>query len=255
MPSLRKRGCSGGRFGERPIIHRRRFVIREGQDAAKTHAASSPAVPYPFASAKDLLNLAATHQCSFSSLARANERVFRSDAEISQKLQLIWQTMQQCVERGCETKAFCQRIEYRSPRPRALQIAASPCREEHSDPMTALDWIDLYAIAVNEENAAGGRVVTAPTNGAAGIIPAVLHYLVRLCHGTTDQQVEQFLLTAAVIARYTNATHRSPVQRLGCQGEVGVACSMAPVRLPKCLAGRLSRSSKRRRLGWNTIWG
>ncbi len=214
------------------------FVIREGRDAAQDSAASMLAVPYPFASAKDLLDLAATHQCSFSSLARANERVFRSDAEISQKLQLIWQTMQQCVERGCETEGILPgglNIVRRAPG--LYKTLLRRAEKSTSDPMTALDWIDLYAIAVNEENAAGGRVVTAPTNGAAGIIPAVLHYLVRLCHGTTDQQVEQFLLTAAVIGSLYKRNASISGAEVGCQGEVGVACSMAAGALTEVLGG------------------
>ncbi len=232
------------------------FVIRDGQGETDQTSEIAPEVPYPFASAKDLLTLAAVHHCSFGSLARANERVFRSDEEISRKLQQIWQTMQQCVHRGCETEGVLPgglNIVRRAPG--LYKSLLSRAEKSTSDPMTALDWVDLYAIAVNEENAAGGRVVTAPTNGAAGIIPAVLHYLVRLCQGTTDQQVEQFLLTAAVIGSLYKRNASISGAEVGCQGEVGVACSWRQERLPKCLVALLSKLSRLRRSVWNIIWG
>jgi L-serine dehydratase len=145
--------------------------------------------------------------------------------------------MQACVERGCRTEGILPgglNIKRRAP---ALFRSLSERNEQERDPLSILDWVDLYALAVNEENAAGGRVVTAPTNGAAGIIPAVLHYFVRFCPGANDDKVEQFLLTAAVIGALYKQNASISGAEVGCQGEVGVACSMAAGALTEVLGG------------------
>lgn len=212
------------------------FIVREGAQPAC--ASDVPEVPYPFASGRELLELTEQHQCSFSDLARSNERVFRSDSEISDGLQRIWTVMRHCVERGCRTGGILPgglNVERRAAA--LFQTLSGQDDSARSDPMHVLDWVDLYALAVNEENAAGGRVVTAPTNGAAGIIPAVLHYLVRFCADVNDQTIEQFLLTAAVIGSLYKRNASISGAEVGCQGEVGVACSMAAGALTEVLGG------------------
>lgn len=213
------------------------FILREGEKQFGSDS-GLVAVPFPFASARELLELTDANSCAFSDLARRNERSFRSDAETSQGLQRIWAVMQECVVRGCETEGTLPgglNIERRAPD--LYQALAGREDSLDSDPMGVLDWVNLYALAVNEENAAGGRVVTAPTNGAAGIIPAVLHYLVRFCPDVTDQTIEQFLLTAAVIGSLYKRNASISGAEVGCQGEVGVACSMAAGALTEVLGG------------------
>ena len=213
------------------------FVIRQGQ-TVEANGEAPPPVPFPFTSAKQLLELTTVHQCSISHIALENERTFRTPAEISAGLQRIWRTMQECVERGCRTEGILPgglNIPRRAPG----LFKALTARDEswQRDPLDILDWVDLYALAVNEENAAGGRVVTAPTNGAAGIIPAVLHYFVRFCSGATPDLVERFLLTAAMIGSLYKRNASISGAEVGCQGEVGVACSMAAGALTEVLGG------------------
>lgn len=210
------------------------FVVREGQQRP---ANSSQTVPFPFASAAELLRLTADQDCSISDLMLANERALRDDAEIHDQLQTIWSTMQQCVQRGCRTEGILPgglQLRRRAPE---LFAKLSQRGDGADDPLAPLDWVDLYAIAVNEENAAGGRVVTAPTNGAAGIIPAVLHYLIQFCPNASDDQVNPFLLTAAAIGSLYKRNASISGAEVGCQGEVGVACSMAAGALTEVLGG------------------
>ena len=213
------------------------FVVRDGEPAAPK-ANAETAVPFAFRSGADLLRLTDEHGCSISQLTRANERVFRSDAEIRAGLDRIWNTMRECIRRGCETRGVLPgglNIERRAPG----LFETLQAREASGvvDPLMALDWVDLYAIAVNEENAAGGRVVTAPTNGAAGIVPAVLRYYERFCPGATAEKIEDFLLTAAAIGSLYKRNASISGAEVGCQGEVGVACSMAAGALTEVLGG------------------
>lgn len=211
------------------------FIVREGDTADECEATP---VPFPFSSARDLLELTEQHGCAMSEIARRNELAFRSEEQLREGLRRIWRTMQECVERGCRTDGILPgglNIERRAP---ALFAALNGRAESvQSDPMCVLDWVDLYALAVNEENAAGGRVVTAPTNGAAGIIPAVLHYFERFCAEAGSEKIEQFLLTAAVIGSLYKRNASISGAEVGCQGEVGVACSMAAGALTEVLGG------------------
>lgn len=212
-----------------------------GEQAAEKRRGRAPlvvAVPFPFSSARELLELTEKHRFSISQLAWANENALRPESETREGIQRIWRTMQECVERGCRTEGVLPgglNVQRRAPalhrslRDNAPSIAG--------DPMSVLDWVDLYALAVNEENAAGGRVVTAPTNGAAGIIPSVLHYLDRFCHAVTPQTIENFLLTASVIGSLYKRNASISGAEVGCQGEVGVACSMAAGALTEALGG------------------
>jgi L-serine dehydratase len=212
------------------------FIVREG--ASTENAAPPPPVPFPFHSARDLLELAERHGRSFSSLARDNERVFRTDAEIKDGLARLWSTMQACIDRGCRRGGILPgglKVERRAPG--LFHVLSTRAASGVQDPLLILDWVDLYAIAVNEENAAGGRVVTAPTNGAAGIIPAVLNYFGTFCPQASSERIEDFLLTAAVIGSLYKRNASISGAEVGCQGEVGVACSMAAGALTEVLGG------------------
>jgi L-serine dehydratase len=202
------------------------FVREEGQaDSGDDKAA----VPYPFHSAAELLELGAQHGLKIHQLMLANEKTWRSEDAISAGIARIWQAMRDCVARGMVTEGELPgglEVQRRAP-----EIARRLSREaEHAgngtDPLAAVDWLNVWAIATNEENAAGSRVVTAPTNGAAGIIPSVAHYYMRFLRGTDAGLVRYFLTAAAIGVLYKENASISGAE-VGCQGEVGVACSMA----------------------------
>ena len=194
----------------------------------KVIAPDATVLPHPFHSGADLLALAREHDCSIAELMRRNERHWRSDAEIDAGLLRIWRAMQDCVVRGCKAEGVLPGGFKVRRRAAALHRALTGNPEAAlKDPLQVLDWVNLYALAVNEENAAGGRVVTAPTNGAAGIVPAVLHYYARFVPGANDAGVLDFLLTAGAIGILYKENASISGAEVGCQGEVGVACSMA----------------------------
>ena len=204
----------------------------------KVIAPDATVLPYPFRSGDELLALTVATGCSIAELMRRNERHWRSDEEIDAGLLNIWRVMQECVERGCHTGGTLPGGFKVRRRAKALREALMSNPEEAlRDPLQVLDWVNLYALAVNEENAAGGRVVTAPTNGAAGIVPAVLHYYARFVPGSTDQGVVDFLLTAAAIGILYKENASISGAEVGCQGEVGVACSMAAAALCAVMGG------------------
>ncbi len=204
----------------------------------KVIAPDTTVLPYPFSTGDDLLALTKAHGCSIAELMRRNEQLWRTDAEIDAGLMRIWQVMQDCVDRGCRTGGTLPGVFQVRRRAKALRDALTARPEEAlRDPLQVLDWVNLYALAVNEENAAGGRVVTAPTNGAAGIVPAVLHYYARFVPGATDQGVIDFLLTAAAIGILYKENASISGAEVGCQGEVGVACSMAAAALCAVMGG------------------
>jgi L-serine dehydratase len=198
-------------------------------------------LPLPFASGDALLALTRSQSLSIAQIMRRNEQHWRSDTEIDAGLMRIWQVMQNCVRRGCATDGVLPggfKVKRRAaPLFRSLSgEAAKPASPTGAtiaakDPLQVLDWVNLYALAVNEENAAGGRVVTAPTNGAAGIVPAVLHYYRFFVPGASDGGVVDFLLTAAAIGILYKENASISGAEVGCQGEVGVACSMAAAAL------------------------
>ncbi|PQO41976.1 L-serine ammonia-lyase [Blastopirellula marina] len=213
------------------------FVIREGCQGQEIEHPLS-AVPFPFQSAADLLRLTKENGCGISDIAWANEKTFRSEEEIRAGLIKIWDTMQSCVERGCRNEGILPGgLNVRRRAPSLFQTLTGRPEANMRDPLNILDWVDLYAIAVNEENAAGGRVVTAPTNGAAGIIPAVLCYFDRFCPESTPEKIQQFLLTAAAIGALYKKNASISGAEVGCQGEVGVACSMAAGALTEVRGG------------------
>jgi L-serine dehydratase len=208
------------------------FVVSEEVAAdgtkQKTIAPDTTVLPYPFHSGAELLELTRRERCSIAEIMRRNERHWRSDTEIDAGLMRIWKAMQDCVARGCRTEGTLPGGFKVRRRAAALygQLTGNP-EAALRDPLQVMDWVNLYALAVNEENAAGGRVVTAPTNGAAGIVPAVLHYYARFVPGATDRGVIDFLLTAAAIGILYKENASISGAEVGCQGEVGVACSMA----------------------------
>ncbi len=205
--------------------------------AQKRIAPDATVLPYPFRTGEELLVQCERHGWSIADVMRGNERHWRADAEIDAGLLRIWQVMQACVERGCATDGVLPGAFKVKRRAAGLQRQLAAAAAGPSDPLLVLDWVNLYALAVNEENAAGGRVVTAPTNGAAGIVPAVLHYYTRFVPGATDAGVIDFLLTAAAIGILYKENASISGAEVGCQGEVGVACSMAAGALCAVLGG------------------
>ena len=218
------------------------FVISDEAAADGTRrqiiAPDSTVLPLPFRSAAELLAVADREGLSIAGVMRRNERHWRTDTEIDDGLWRIWQVMQDCVVRGCGEGGTLPGGFHVRRRAKALRDAlVSRPEEALRDPLQVLDWVNLYALAVNEENAAGGRVVTAPTNGAAGIVPAVLHYYTRFVPGATDAGVINFLLTAGAIGILYKENASISGAEVGCQGEVGVACSMAAGALAAVMGG------------------
>ncbi len=195
-------------------------------------------LPYPFASAEELLAYCAADKLDVSDLVLANEEAFRKPEATRARLDAIWQAMQDCVRRGCAQSGTLPGGLKVKRRAKAIYNNLRDQAETAlTDPLTTLDWVNLYALAVNEENAAAGRVVTAPTNGAAGVIPAVLHYAVRFRHAARKDGVHRFLLCAGAIGLLYKKNASLSGAEAGCQGEVGVACSMAAAGLTEYLGG------------------
>ncbi|WP_036251114.1 L-serine ammonia-lyase [Methylobacter sp. BBA5.1] len=215
------------------------FVVTEHTAAADRLSDDVTCLPYPFKSAAALLKLCATHNKPISTLMLNNEKAWRSEKDIRENLLKIWQVIQACVERGMREEGTLpggMKVKRRAPN-LYQQLTGQIPRQTSSLPVGTLDWVNLFALAVSEENAAGGRVVTAPTNGAAGIIPAVLHYYWRFCKGADEDGVIRFLLTAAAIAILYKENASLSGAEVGCQGEIGVACSMAAGALAEVLGG------------------
>ncbi|MDM7860988.1 L-serine ammonia-lyase [Alteromonas sp. ASW11-36] len=220
----------GGGF----IVTEEEFVNAK-QDAIDLH---EKPVPYPFSTAAELIQQAKDNGISISSLMWRNEMVHMSKEAVQEALANIWQVMQACIKRGIETEGILPgglKVVRRAP---ALYRRLK--NEKSADPMQAMDWVNLFALAVNEENAAGGRVVTAPTNGAAGILPAVLSYYDKFVQPVDDETATRFLLTAAAIGILYKKNASISGAEVGCQGEVGVACSMAAGALTEILGGSVS---------------
>lgn len=195
-------------------------------------------LPLPFTTAVQLLERCKETGSSFSDVMFENEKVWRTESEIKAELLHIWSVMQECVRNGCANEGILPgglKVKRRAAE-MFRQLAERP-EIALRDPLSILDWVNLYALAVNEENAAGGRVVTAPTNGAAGIIPAVLHYYERFVPGANEEGVIKFLLTAGAIGVLYKENASISGAEVGCQGEVGSACSMAAGALCEVMGG------------------
>ncbi len=215
------------------------FVVTGAEAAVDQISHDDTSLPYPFTTGAGLLKLCATHNKPISALMLSNEKAWLNEDEIRRNLLNIWRVMQACVERGTQQEGVMpggMKVRRRAANLYRQLIGEIP-QQTPGLPVGTLDWVNLFALAVSEENAAGGRVVTAPTNGAAGIIPAVLHYYWRFCEGANEEGVIRFLLTAAAIAILYKENASLSGAEVGCQGEVGVACSMAAGALAEVLGG------------------
>ncbi|NIE74556.1 L-serine ammonia-lyase [Pantoea sp. Ap-967] len=226
------------------------FVVDEDAAGQDRIVEDSTALAYPFTTAKQLLGHCSAQHLAISQVMLANEAAWRPEAETRAGLLRIWQVMQDCVEAGCRHEGILPgglKVKRRAP---ALyrQLSSHP-EASLRDALSVLDWVNLYALAVNEENAHGGRVVTAPTNGAAGIVPAVLHYYMRFIPGANEDGVVRFLLTAAAIGILYKENASISGAEVGCQGEVGVACSMAAGALCEVLGGTVQQVENAAEIG------
>lgn len=215
------------------------FILNE-EEASHPHGASTDNSPYPFTSAKSLLAMCENNNMTISQLIMANECSLRSEAEVRQQLWHIIEVMQACIDKGCQSPGILPGgLEIKRRAPILYQKLLAKGKPQSFQQMDSMEWLNLFAIAVNEENAAGGRVVTAPTNGAAGIIPAVLHYYLTFYPQTNQDAAIDFLLTACAIGILYKKGASISGAEVGCQGEVGVACSMAAGALTAVLGGTL----------------
>jgi L-serine dehydratase len=213
------------------------FVVDEQATGADRIKPDDTVLPYPFTTAEELLKHCSNTGLSISALVMENERAFgRSSDEIRTKILDLWRVMTECVQRGIAQEGVLPgglKVKRRANRLHRRLQTESP----ETDPLQTMDWVSLFALAVNEENAAGGRVVTAPTNGAAGIIPAVLTYYSRFVPQADDEGIVRFFLTAAAIGVLFKENASISGAEVGCQGEVGSACSMAAAGLTEVMGG------------------
>jgi L-serine dehydratase len=212
------------------------FVVDESATGADRVVPDSTPVRFPFSTGRELLSICAREGLSISDVMLANELAWRTEAQIRQGLLNLWSVMAASVEAGCRREGVLPgglNVPRRAP---DLHRDLSSGRGS-GDPLRVMDWVNLFALAVNEENAAGGRIVTAPTNGAAGIVPAVLHYYVQFVPGADDDGIVRFLLTAAAVGILFKENASISGAEVGCQGEVGSACSMAAGALCEVLGG------------------
>ena len=212
------------------------FILSRKEIEDPSPTSDEISLPYPFDSAEELVSICEKNRLSISQLMMENEKTWRSENQIKQGLLNIWKVMQQCVQRGCEQSGTLPGglgVERRASK--LYKTLRDHPEASLRDPLTVMDWVNLYALAVNEENAAGGRVVTAPTNGAAGIVPAVMHYYARFVPNADDDGIVRFLLAAGAIGSLFKKNASISGAEVGCQGEVGSACSMAASGLAEVL--------------------
>ena len=214
------------------------FIVDETASSGDVVVDDPTPLQYPFSTAEELLAQCREHGLSISALMLANEQAWRSEQVIRDELLSLWQVMDACIERGCRTEGVMPgglKVKRRAAQlHRQLKSQGDSLGDES---LNTMDWVTLYALAVNEENAAGGRIVTAPTNGAAGIIPAVLKYYLAHCRGASEDDICRFLLTAGAIGILYKINASISGAEVGCQGEVGSACSMAAGALADALGG------------------
>jgi len=210
------------------------FIVADGEEALPKSTADA-LLPYPFASAAELLRMAAGHGLAIWELMLENESALRGRDEVRTGVLHIWSVMQGCIERGMTTEGILP--GGLSVRRRASRLAGRLRAKGSKDPLAPLDWVTVFAMAVNEENAAGGRVVTAPTNGAAGVIPAVARYYRDFVPGADEDGIVRYFLTSAAVGVLYKENASISGAEVGCQGEVGVACSMAAGGLAAALGG------------------
>jgi L-serine dehydratase len=212
------------------------FVVKDGETEATDVLRKPP--PYSFESGAELLAKCREHGLEIFELVMKNECTWRKETEVRAGLLCIWVAMQACVDRGFrQTGVLPGVLKVRRRAPKLYRVLMEGEGVKQSNPLDVMDWVNAWALAVNEENAAGGRVVTAPTNGAAGIVPAVMHYYMRFEPGANEAGVIRFLLTAAAIGMLYKKNASISGAEMGCQGEVGVACSMAAAGLVAAIHG------------------
>lgn len=227
------------------------FILDEDEIKHRNASPAAPikSAPYIFDTGKQLLHLCSEHGLSISSLMFQNELSIASDAQVQNQLWQIWQTMKTCVERGFQKEGILPgglKLRRRAP---AMYRRLKAEGKNSVDPLTAMDWVDLFALSVNEQNAAGDRVVTAPTNGAAGIIPAVLCYYDKYVQTVDLDICIRYLLTAAAIGILYKKNASISGAEVGCQGEVGVACSMAAAALTEIMGGTVEQVENAAEIG------
>jgi len=226
------------------------FIVRDedfDETLEEAIEQSSKPIPHPFNSAAELIEQCQEHGLRISSLMLKNEKVFRDEKDIREGLMHLWTTMKECINNGMNTEGILPgglKVKRRAP---ALYHRLKT--EKSTDPMQVMDWVSVFAIAVNEENAAGGRIVTAPTNGAAGIIPAVMAYADKYMGPLDEDAVVRFLLTSAAIGILYKKNASISGAEVGCQGEVGVACSMAAGALAELMGGNVDQVENAAEIG------
>jgi L-serine dehydratase len=216
------------------------FIVADAEGAGNAPLMTMAAVPYPFRSAAELIQMASRDGLAIWQVMLKNESAFRDETAVREGILYIWKVMQTCIERGIATEGILPgglSVRRRAPRLSQRLLAREREGKGPSDPLAPLDWVTVYAMAVNEENAAGGRVVTAPTNGAAGVIPAVARYYATFCDGADEDGIVRYFLTSAAIGVLYKENASISGAEVGCQGEVGVACSMAAGGLAAALGG------------------
>ena len=226
------------------------FIVDESAQGSDRIVEDDTKLPFPFLSAVDLLIHCANHDMSISDLMLENEKTWRSEEEIRQGLLDIWKVMRSCVNNGCRNEGILpggMKVKRRAA-DLSRKLRGEP-GITYKDPLVTLDWVNLWALAVNEENAAGGRVVTAPTNGAAGIIPAVMHYYQHFYPAADDDGIVRFLLTAGAIGILYKENASISGAEVGCQGEVGSACSMAAGALTEVMGGTPEQAENAAEIG------
>lgn len=224
------------------------FVV-SGSECEQPVITKQRTLPYPFTTCDELIQQCQDNGLSISSLMLVNESAWREESETIDYLFQIWHTMQHCIKKGCETEGVLPgglKVKRRAPQ---LYKRLKVTEQSDQDPFKIMDWVNLYALAVNEENANGGKVVTAPTNGAAGIIPAVINYFQQFKQQCDDKDVVRFLLTAGAIGILYKENASISGAEVGCQGEVGVACSMAAAGLAEVLGGSASQCENAAEIG------
>ncbi|MDX5376357.1 MAG: L-serine ammonia-lyase [Halomonas sp.] len=228
------------------------FVVDEAQAERGELDQDDTALPYDFNSAAELMALCRMHDMRISELMLENEKAWRSEAEVRDGLWRIWLAMRACVDTGLEQEGVLPgglNVKRRAASLHRRLLAASDDQSLIATTFGAMDWVNVFALAVNEENAAGGRMVTAPTNGAAGIIPAVLHYYMKFQPGACERDVVDFLLAAGAVGILCKKNASISGAEVGCQGEVGSACAMAAAGLAEVMGGSVAQVENAAEIG------
>jgi L-serine dehydratase len=216
------------------------FIVADAEGAGDAPLMTTAALPYPFRSAAELLEMAAREGLAIWQVMLRNECALRPEHEVTEGILHVWDVMRACIDRGMATEGILPGglgVRRRAPRLAQRLREKDGAGKSSGDPLAPLDWVTVSAMAVNEENAAGGRVVTAPTNGAAGVIPAVARYYAGFCNGADEAGIIHYFLTSAAIGVLYKENASISGAEVGCQGEVGVACSMAAGGLAAALGG------------------